>query len=71
MDLVNKVTVFERFMMTDPDEASWWNNLKKARTFLAGQNFLDGEIYPAGVVESGKPPRCIFIPDKNLLRKMI
>ena len=39
MDMKNRVTEFEKFMMTDPDEDTWEKNIKKAKTHLKMQNF--------------------------------
>jgi len=64
-------------MMTDPDEANWWLSLKKVKANLNMQSTGDKKtmIYPAAALkackETGKPPKCIFIPSKNVLKKMI
>ena len=72
MDMKHKVTQFEQFMMTDPDEGNWWASLKKAKTHLSLQSFGDSKVYPAAVRKeselTGKPPKCIFIPSKKVLR---
>jgi hypothetical protein len=53
MDLKHKVTKFEQFMMTDPEEENWWVSLKKAREHLHLQRIGKSkqQIYPALVVK--------------------
>ena len=61
-------------MMTDPDEANFAQSIKKARK-LCTLAFDDCYVYPAHVRKEAKerkrPPKCIFIPNTNVLRKMI
>ena len=71
MDMKNHVTEFEKFMMTDPDEDTWEENIKKAKENLKMQNFETAKVYPTSIMEkateTGKPPRCIFIPSKAII----
>lgn len=74
IDLTNKVKSFSTIQMFDPfdDKA-----LVNARNGLNRYNFLE-EVYPKAVVSEMlqavkekrniKPPKCIFIPSKDMVR---
>ena len=47
MDMKNRVTEFEKFMMTDPDEDRWEENIKKAKLHLKADDFESAEVYPS------------------------
>ena len=50
MDMKNHVTEFEKFMMTDPDEDTWEENIKKAKENLKMQNFETAKVYPTSIM---------------------
>ena len=50
MDMKNRVTEFEKFMMTDPDEDTWEENIKKAKENLKMQNFETAKVYPTSIM---------------------
>ena len=74
MDLTNQVKNLEKFQMIDPTDENSALSLSLARQTLKG-NDVQSTIYPRYVFEpllaGTDNPRCIFIPEKKLLRKMI
>ena len=74
MDLENKVSNFEMFAMTDPNDENASLSLSQARQIIRS-NDIYGYTYPKSdvktLLKSAQSPKCIFLPDKDLLRRMI
>ena len=49
MDTVNRISQFEKFMMTDPSAANWDESLAMAKNHLALQDFSVAKVYPEKV----------------------
>ena len=74
-DFRNRVEKLEDFLMMDPssDIKVVKKNLKKVKQ-LASRPFYNN-VYPQKVIDEankeGIPPRCIYLPTKELMRKLI
>ena len=78
MDRTNEVSNFYELGMTDPMKTK--KSLKDAYSEVKTFDFFT-EVYPASVMKSimesikhkekVQPPRCIFMPNKSLLKQMI
>ena len=78
MDCTNKVENFEEVFMFDPTKKS--KSISTVMTACQQINFYT-QVYPQHVMgiyeenakEKGsiKPPKCIFLPSKEVIRKMI
>ena len=78
MDRTNTVSNFYELGMTDPMKTK--ESLKDALSEVGTFDFFT-EVYPSSVMKSivesiknqekVQPPKCIFMPDKSLLKQMI
>jgi hypothetical protein len=78
MDTTNRVEKFEDVLMFDPTKKS--NSIQSVMKAAEQLNFYT-QVYPEHIMEDYeyharvngaiKPPKCIFLPTKDLIRKMI
>ena len=78
MDSINKVETFEEIMMADPTETK--KSLNEAINTIRTYDFFT-EVYPNYIMQpiieaflnegSITPPKTVFLPTRNLWRKMI
>jgi len=66
---MNLIENFEEIGWSDPTVDNKVGT-KKAIEWLRKINFYDF-IYPMDLSQMILPPKCIFVPEKNLLRKLI
>jgi len=69
LNKTNKIMTFEELGWSDPTLDPVVGK-KKAIEWLRKLNFFDC-VYPEAMTYSVMTPRCIFVPEKSLLRKLI
>ena len=67
IDKKNLLTSFEEIGLFDPFIA---NNRQKTEKRIA-ELWVHKNVYPEKVMEDEKPPKCIFLPDRAMFRKII
>lgn len=63
----NMLTSFEELGFIDPFAT---NAKAKAEKHMA-QLSINKNVYPDRLMDGPKPPKCIFVPDKQMMRKLI
>jgi len=63
----NFLTSFEEIGYIDPTVN---NGKTKTEKIINGMN-INKNIYPDKLMVESRPPKCVFCPDKQLMRKII
>ena len=66
VDTKHKVTSFDMIGWTDPDKPNPQKTIKWLKS-LTHETF----IYPMTTFDPEKPPSCIFVPEQDIMFKMI
>jgi hypothetical protein len=67
LDKVNFITSFEEIGLIDPFSK---DGRKKTEKHIGAMG-MNSLVYPDKLMTGPMPPKCVFVPDRNLMRKII